>query len=64
MTYYVVVRRTGPHWDPARPLEAQEGWAEHAAFMDGLVLMKLRIPPSHTGHRRVLAVLAYLQSQG
>jgi hypothetical protein len=25
--------------------------------------MKLRIPPSDTDHRRVLAVLAYLQSQ-
>jgi DNA-binding NarL/FixJ family response regulator len=27
------------------------------------ILMKLRIPPSDTDHRRVLAVLAYLQSQ-
>ena len=37
MTFYVVLRRTGPHWDPDRPLEEQEGWDEHAAFMDGLV---------------------------
>ena len=37
MTFYVVLRRTGPRWDPARPLEEQEGWDEHAAFMDGLV---------------------------
>ena len=26
-----------PHWDPARPLEDQSDWLEHAAFMDGLV---------------------------
>jgi uncharacterized protein YciI len=27
----------GPGWDPARPIRAQDGWDEHAAFMDGLV---------------------------
>jgi hypothetical protein len=37
VTFYVVLRRTGPRWDPDRPVEAQEGWDEHAAFMDGLV---------------------------
>jgi hypothetical protein len=35
--FFVVERRTGPEWDPARPLEEQSGWDEHAAFMDGLV---------------------------
>jgi hypothetical protein len=37
MAFYVVLRRTGPEWDPARPLEEQAAWDEHAAFMDGLV---------------------------
>ena len=37
MTFYVVIRRRGPSWDPTRPLEEQVGWDEHAAFMDGLV---------------------------
>jgi uncharacterized protein YciI len=27
----------GPGWDRARPIRAQDGWTEHAAFMDGLV---------------------------
>ena len=27
----------GPAWDPARPIRQQDGWDEHAAFMDGLV---------------------------
>jgi hypothetical protein len=35
--YFVVLRRTGPQWDPLRALEEQSGWSEHASFMDGLV---------------------------
>ena len=35
--FHVVVRRSGPEWDPARRLEDQSGWPEHASFMDGLV---------------------------
>ena len=35
--FHVVLRRTGPQWDPSRPLEEQSGWDEHAAFMDRLV---------------------------
>jgi hypothetical protein len=36
-TYHVVLTRTGPSYDLARPLEEQSGWARHATFMDGLV---------------------------
>jgi hypothetical protein len=35
--FHVVVRRSGPEYDPALPLEQQSGWDAHAAFMDGLV---------------------------
>ena len=35
--FLVLRRRSGPEWDPARPLEEQSGWTAHAAFMDGLV---------------------------
>jgi uncharacterized protein YciI len=34
--FLVVLRQTGPEWDPSRPMEEQSGWAEHAAFMDEL----------------------------
>ncbi|MGH2953605.1 MAG: YciI family protein [Solirubrobacterales bacterium] len=35
--FLVVLRRSGPEWDPSRPLEEQSEWPAHAAFMDGLV---------------------------
>jgi uncharacterized protein YciI len=35
--FHVVVRRSGPRWDPSRPLEEQSDWPAHAAFMNGLV---------------------------
>jgi hypothetical protein len=37
MMFHVVLRQSGPSFDPARPLERQSGWEEHAAFMDALV---------------------------
>jgi uncharacterized protein YciI len=36
-TFLVMVRRTGPEWDPSRPMEEQSDWDAHAEFMDGLV---------------------------
>ena len=35
--FLVVLRQSGPDFDRSRPLEEQSGWAEHAAYMDGLV---------------------------
>jgi uncharacterized protein YciI len=35
--FLVVLRRSGPQWDRARPLEEQSDWPAHASFMDGLV---------------------------
>ena len=35
--FLVTVRRSGPNWDPSRPLEEQSAWPAHADFMDGLV---------------------------
>src|SRR4051812_41658685 len=35
--FHVVLRRSGPEWNPALPLDKQSGWAAHAVFMDELV---------------------------
>ncbi len=35
--YFLVTRAWGPAWDPTRPRREQDGWDEHAAFMDALV---------------------------
>ena len=35
--FLVVLRQSGAEFDRSRPLEEQSRWAEHAAFMDGLV---------------------------
>jgi hypothetical protein len=37
MANFAVTLAHGPGWDPTRPIRAQDGWDEHAAFMDGLV---------------------------
>ena len=33
---FVVVRSRGPAWDDSQPLERQQNWDGHAAFMDVL----------------------------
>jgi uncharacterized protein YciI len=35
--FLVVLRRSGPQWNPSLPMEEQSDWPTHAAFMDGLV---------------------------
>ena len=37
MANFAVRLAHGPGWDPSRPIRDQDGWDEHAAFMDGLV---------------------------
>jgi uncharacterized protein YciI len=35
--YFLVFRGKGPSWNRSKTRRDQEGWNEHAAFMDGLV---------------------------
>ena len=60
MTFFVVMRRRGPQWDPSQPLEGQSGWEEHARFMDDLVARGFVVLGGPLGdeHRVVLAVEA------
>src|SRR5215472_11692030 len=37
MAHYVVRLRRGGPWDWSRDMREQDGWDEHARFMDGLV---------------------------
>ena len=58
--FLVVLRRSGPQWDPSLPLEEQSGWEAHAAFMDGLVEDGFVVlgGPLADEHRVVLAIEA------
>jgi hypothetical protein len=33
---FVLIRERGPNWDYSRGLREQDGWDEHAAFMEAL----------------------------
>jgi hypothetical protein len=37
MAFFTLTEVAGPSWNAARPRREQDGWDEHAAFMDGLV---------------------------
>jgi uncharacterized protein YciI len=37
MATFAVTLVHGPGWDATRPIRRQDGWDEHAAFMDALV---------------------------
>ena len=37
MAVFVVTEVAGPSWDASRARREQDGWDEHAAFMDALV---------------------------
>jgi uncharacterized protein len=37
MAFFVVRETCGPAWDCSRPRREQDGWDEHAAFMDALL---------------------------
>jgi hypothetical protein len=60
VTFFVVLRRSGPRWDPSRPIEEQSEWRAHASFMDDLVDAGFVVlgGPLADEHRVVLAVEA------
>ena len=58
--FYVVIRRSGPEWDPALPLEQQSQWDAHAALMEELVSSGFLVlgGPLEDEERVVLAIEA------
>ena len=36
MPYYVVINEQGPSWNDSIPMREQNGWNEHAEFMNAL----------------------------
>jgi uncharacterized protein YciI len=36
VSWFAVTREPGPAWDPSRRMREQDGWEEHAEFMDAL----------------------------
>lgn len=58
--FHVVLRRSGPEWDPARRTEEQPRWPEHAKFMTRLVETGVVVlgGPLADEHRVVLVVEA------
>jgi hypothetical protein len=60
VTYFVVMREQGPAWDGTRGIRQQQGWDEHAAFMDALVDDGFVVlgGPLGDGHRALLVVEA------
>jgi hypothetical protein len=57
---YVVTRVRGPVWDASRPMREQDGWAEHARFMDDLAVSGFVVlgGPLGEGERTLLVIEA------
>lgn len=59
MEYYVLRLERGGPWDWSRDMREQDGWDEHAAFMDGLVDQgKIVLGGPLEGERETMHVVA------
>jgi hypothetical protein len=58
--FVVMLRRSGPEWEPSKRLEEQSDWPAHASYMDGLVEAGFVVlgGPLADEHRVVLVVVA------
>jgi hypothetical protein len=57
MPTFAVFRERGIAWDPRLGMREQEGWDEHAAFMDALLADGFVRLGGPLGERRVLLVV-------
>ena len=61
MAFFVVINEQGPGWDPKRVMREQQGWTDHATFMDTLETEQFVVlggPLKYSKHRAMLIVNA------
>lgn len=61
MGFFVVINEQGQGWDPKRVMREQQGWTEHAKFMDALEADRFVVlggPLKYSKHRAMLIVNA------
>jgi len=67
MPLYVLINEQGPRWNESRPMREQEGWSDHAKFMNALVDEHIVVlgGPLRRGprHRALLVLRAPEESQ-
>lgn len=62
--YYLVQRARGPAWDHSRRRREQEGWDEHAAYMDALTAEGLVVLGGPVGEGDGENVLLVMDADG
>jgi uncharacterized protein YciI len=62
LSYFLVTEVPGPAWEQARPRREQDGWDEHAAFVDGLAEEGLIVLGGPIGDPQVGPVLLVLEA--
>jgi hypothetical protein len=66
MPHYVIIEEAGPQWDTNLPMRDQDGWDEHAKFMNTLTderLVVLGGPLGNYPRHRALLVLKAANEQ-
>lgn len=56
---YLVAYGPGPRWDRTRPRREQDGWDEHAKFMDALAAAGVVVTGGPLDERRALLVMQH-----
>jgi hypothetical protein len=61
--HFIVIRESGAAWDSSRPMREQDGWEDHAAFMDGLADEGFVLPGGPLGEDRRFLHVVEAQSE-
>src|SRR5947208_6466429 len=61
--YFLVMEVPGPAWDHSRPRREQDGWDEHATFIDGLAKQGVIVLGGSSRRSRLRAGIAHLRGR-